>query len=277
MISPSISLLIVNYNRERYLSAAIESVLAQTRSDFELLIRDDGSTDSSLNIAYGYARKDKRLRILEGKHQGVAAARKAAISHATGKYLGWVDSDDYLAPSALAETAAILDANPGIGMVYTDHLYVDEEDNIKGLGQSCLIPYSKERLMLDFMTFHFRLIRRSVFEEVGGINTSCPYAYDYDLCLRISEVTTIEHLQKPLYYYRDHEAAISHQKRDAQVRDSYQAMTDALKRRGLANYFEIRMNWENQKVAFLRKPEFKTLLADMEKSDKRSPAIKGAR
>ena len=263
-MSPSISLLIVNYNRERYLGAAIESVLSQTKTEFELLIWDDGSTDRSLNIASDFAKQDKRVRVLVGNHQGVAAARQAAIAQTTGTYLGWVDSDDLLAPTALAETTAILDAHPETGMVYTDRLIIDAKNKVNGLDERCGIPYSKERLLLDFMTFHFRLMRRSVFEQVGGINTSCAYAYDYDLCLRISEVTTIEHLQKPLYYYRDHGETISRQKSHAQTRDSYQATTEALERRGLDDYFEIRADWERGEFTIVRKEKLKTFLQELQ-------------
>lgn len=238
-MSPSISLLIVNYNRDRYLSAAIESVITQTNAEFELLIWDDGSTDRSLEIANHYARQDQRIRVVAAAHQGIALARQAAIAQTTGEYLGWVDSDDRLASTALAETVAVLSANPDIGMVYTNHLIVDAEDTVKGLGQRCLVPYSKEVLLLCFMTFHFRLMRRSVFEQVGGINPACAYAYDYDLCLRLSEMTSIQHIPKPLYFYRCHSEAISYQKQQLQIRDSYQAISEALQRRGLSDRYEV--------------------------------------
>src|SRR6476469_1888801 len=105
-MAATISIVITTYNRERYLGDAIASVLSQTRGDFELLVWDDGSTDDSLAIANSYAKRDRRVRVVAAEHQGRVGALKAAIAQTTGKYLGWVDSDDLLAPAALKETAA---------------------------------------------------------------------------------------------------------------------------------------------------------------------------
>ena len=90
----TISLIMTVYNRERYLGAAIESVLAQTRKDFELLVWDDGSTDSSLDIAGNYAKLDERVKVIAAPHQGRAPALKAAHAMCSGTHTGWVDSDD---------------------------------------------------------------------------------------------------------------------------------------------------------------------------------------
>jgi hypothetical protein len=128
-MSPLISIVIVNYNRENYLGEAIASVLAQTWQDFELLIWDDGSTDESVAIANKYAQQDKRVRVVEAPHLGIAAAIKAAIAQTSGTYIGLVDSDDILAPTALAETAAVLNRHPKTGFVYTDYLNIDQEGN----------------------------------------------------------------------------------------------------------------------------------------------------
>ena len=98
-----------------------------------------------------------------------AAARVASA----GKYFGWVDSDDGIAPTALAETAALLDARePEVGMAYTDYLVMDVDGKIKGPGTRTRIPYSRERLLIDFMTFHFRLMRRETFDAVGMLDES---------------------------------------------------------------------------------------------------------
>lgn len=232
MVAP-ISLIITTYNRERYLSAAIESILSQTRGDFELLVWDDGSTDSSVEIAQKYAQLDQRVQVVAARHQGRSSSLKAAIAETTGTYIGWVDSDDVLAPAALKETSAVLDTHLEVGFVYTDYLVIEETGKLKGYGSRCRIPYSQERLLQKFITFHFRLIRRSVFEQVSGIDTSFKYAQDYDLCLRLSEVTQVHHLNKPLYYYRSHPESISHQKQAEQTFFANKAILQAMLRRGL--------------------------------------------
>jgi glycosyltransferase involved in cell wall biosynthesis len=238
-MSPPISLVITVYNRARYLAAAIDSILAQTYPHFELLIWDDGSSDTSVEIARTYVAADQRVRVIAASHQGRGIALFKAIAATTGKYFGWVDSDDLLAPSALAQTVAVLEGFPYVGMVYTDHWVMDEQGKVKGLGKRCHIPYSPERLLIDFMTFHFRLLRREVYEAAGGINPELEYVEDYDLCLRLSEITQIERVRKPLYYYRVHPMSISTTRQLQQIERSQIAIDRALKRRGLSNRYEL--------------------------------------
>jgi len=237
-MNPLISIVIPVYNRERYVGAAIESVLNQTRRDFELLVWDDGSTDSSLDIAYYYAELDERVRVIAAEHQGFVPALKAAFAATTGAYIGSVDSDDKLAPTALEETTAILDTHLEVGWVYTDYQVIDENGQDRGLGRRCRIPYSKDRLLVDFMTFHFRLLRRCVYDRVGGIDESFERAEDYDLCLKLAEVTAVQHIQKPLYYYRRHAGNMTNQQLE-QIKWSYKASLDALKRRGLDKSYQL--------------------------------------
>jgi glycosyltransferase involved in cell wall biosynthesis len=241
MMKAPISLVITTYNGERYLGAAIESVLSQSRGDFELLIWDDGSTDDSVGIAQTYAKQDSRVRVVAAVHQGRVRALKSAIAQTTGTYIGWVDQDDLLAPVALQETTAVLDTNPEVGLVYTDYLDMEESGKIRGYGTRCHIPYSKERLLLDFMTFFFRLMRREVFEQVGGLDASMTHVEDYDLCLKLSETTEVQHVKKPLYYYRCHGLSASQQYPRQQAENACYAIANALKRRGLAEQLQVQL------------------------------------
>jgi len=240
------SLITTVYNRAPYLKDALESILAQTYSDFELIVWDDGSSDTSVQIAQHYAAIDPRIRIIAAAHQGFTPSLQSAFALATSTYVGWIDSDDYLAPTALAETVAILDAHPEVGLVYTDYQQVDEHNRIARLGSRCSIPYSKDRLLIDFMVFHFRLMHRSVFEQVGGIHDNCGLVPDYDLCLRLSEVTQIHHLQRPLYYYRVHPQSMSQQQQLDTVQDSKAAVERALQRRGLSDRFQLNVQLEQE-------------------------------
>lgn len=236
----SVSIVITVYNRENYLAAAIKSVLAQTWSDLELLIWDDGSTDRSVEIASEYAQQDQRIRVIAAKHTGIAPAIHGAVAATTGDHIGWVDSDDILAPTALEQTISILNNHPKVGLVYTDYQLMDEQGNLHGIGQRCQIPYSKERLLVDFMIFHFRLIRRTVYEQVGGIDPNFTYAEEYDLCLKLSEVTEFYHIAQPLYYYRRHSGNLTNEQFEP-IRWSQKAINNALKRRGLDSQYELSM------------------------------------
>jgi glycosyltransferase involved in cell wall biosynthesis len=232
-------LIIPAFNREKYISAAVGSVLRQTRTDFELVVWDDGSTDRTVDAARAAAAGDARVCVLPADHAGITRSLNAAARSCRGKYIGWVDSDDALAPTALAETAAVLDADRDLGMVYTDYLVMDENGRVKGPGTRTKIPYSKERLLIDFMTFHFRLIRREVFAAVGMMDESMEMAEDYDLCLRLSEATKIHHLARPLYYYRVHPDTISAGDRVKQIMMSKLAIERALARRGLDRELQL--------------------------------------
>ena len=239
MMTPLVSLVMTVYNREAYLADAIESVLTQTEPNFELLIWDDGSTDDSVEIAYHYASQDSRIRVVTADHAGRGVALAQAVAQTHAPFLGTVDSDDLLAQTAIAECLAVLHQNPEIGLVYTDYQVIDELGHLKGYGERCQIPYSKERLLVEFMVFHFRLMRRSVYDQVGGFDPFFQYSQDFELCLRVSEVTEIYHLQRPLYYYRHHRNSIAGQQRMEQIHYCQKAIEKALVRRGMEQEYAV--------------------------------------
>jgi CHAT domain-containing protein/glycosyltransferase involved in cell wall biosynthesis len=244
-MSVAISLIMTVYNRDRYLKTAIDSVLTQTWSNFELIIWDDGSTDDSLAIAQDYADRDRRVQVFSSPHQGRVASLQNAIAQSQGQFLALVDSDDILAPTTLADTLSILLLYPQVGFVYTDYIDIDSEGNTLGYGKRCQIPFSHDRLLLDFITFHFRLMRRSVYEQVGGFTPDNIYAEDYDLCLKMSEVSEVYHLQKPLYYYRHHRENIGYQYTFNQAQYSVKAINKAIKRRNLSDKIKVDLEIKN--------------------------------
>lgn len=233
------------YNREDYLAIAIDSIISQSYPHWELIIWDDGSTDSSSNVAKQYASQDLRIRFIQGQHAGATGALKAAMSLVTNPYYGCVDSDDILHSEALAKTVDILDRHPQVGMVYTDYEEIDEGGQYLRAGRRCNIPYSKERMLIDFMTFHFRLIRRLVYEEVGGIEREILYGEDYNLCLKISEVTEVYHLPESLYSYRLHALMVSYIYPSVQRDFAATAVRNALMRRGMSDRYSLKVTgWQ---------------------------------
>jgi glycosyltransferase involved in cell wall biosynthesis len=236
----SISLVMTVYNRQRYLSQAIDSILAQTHPHWHLVIWDDGSTDKSPDLARQYADRDPRIQFISAPHQGRSPALVDAIAATPHHpYLAFVDSDDLLDKDALGVTTDLLDRHADVGVVYSDYLLIDEQNQVRGVGSRCQIPYSKDRLLVDFMTFHFRLLRREVYDLVGGIDIDFESAEDYDLCLKLSEVTEFYHLQKPLYYYRKHSDTISAASKQEQIEYSEKAVNNALHRRGLSDRYRL--------------------------------------
>jgi glycosyltransferase involved in cell wall biosynthesis len=245
-MSNIVSLVMTVYNRGQYLRQALDSILIQTYPHWHLTIWDDGSTDSSPDIARHYASLDPRIHSIAAVHTGQTKSLSAAMSRATNRYFAWVDSDDLLAPDALAATVFILDRHPQVGMVYTDHLLIDDRGKNLGLGARCHIPYSKERLLIDFMTFHFRLVRREIYDRVGGIDLAIPYVQDYDLCLKISEIAEIYHHSQPLYYYRVHPTMISETQQADVAASAAMAVRKALVRRGLSDRYRLDVTAESR-------------------------------
>lgn len=113
--SPLVSVVMAVYNSEKYLHEAVDSILSQTFSDFELLAVDDGSTDGSADILAQYEKQDSRVRMLRQPNSGVATARNKAFEQAKGKYIALMDSDDISLPDRLAGQVALLENNPDIG------------------------------------------------------------------------------------------------------------------------------------------------------------------
>jgi glycosyltransferase involved in cell wall biosynthesis len=120
-----VSVIIIFLNEERHLAEAVQSVLAQDHSHWELLLVDDGSTDRSREIARRFAQQDSRITYLThpgGVNRGMSASRNLGLANARGEYVTFLDGDDVYLPSRLSAHVEILAANPAIAMVVSDHL-----------------------------------------------------------------------------------------------------------------------------------------------------------
>lgn len=224
-------------NGERFLAECIASVRGQTRTDWIHLLLDDGSEDGSLRIAQEAAASDARVQVVARPARGRRAALTEAHALATTEFVAWVDADDRLCARALERTMAVFDEQPGCGMVFTEHSRIDADG--RRVRKRPRPPLSAEGMLTDFATFHFRLIRRSVFERAGGIASDLEIAIDYDLCLRLAEVAPIVSLAEPLYEYREHRQQLSTTRRTEQAQASALAIRRAIRRRGLAEQLRL--------------------------------------
>ena len=235
MDSALVSIAVPIYNTARYLPAALDSLLAQTHTHWEALLWDDGSHDGSAQIAADYAARDGRFRLLgDGRNYGAAMALKLALSQAQGAFVGTLDSDDLLEPEALQAMLDFMQAQPQLGMAYSQYRELTDGGATLRPGLRCMKPYSASQLLVAFMTFQFRLMRSEAYHAVGGYDPAAVFAEDYDLCLRLSERYPIGHLPQPLYRYRIHANSISQARRLQQVQASFDAAQRALQRRGMA-------------------------------------------
>ena len=132
---PLLSIIVPVYDVERYLPKCIDSILAQTFTDFELILVEDGSPDNCPALCDAAAAKDARIRVLHQKNGGLSAARNAGLDAARGKWIGFVDSDDYIAPE-MYEALYKAVQSTGADLALCDYAEVDET------GAPCLPPYT---------------------------------------------------------------------------------------------------------------------------------------
>lgn len=210
-LRPLISVILPVYNTdERWLRAAIESVLRQSYPKWELCIADDCSTQPHVrSVLQEYLARDPRVRVewrLVNGH--ISAASNSALRLATGDYIATLDHDDTLEPNALFAVVARINAHPEADFLYSD------EDHLTMAGDY-YAPYFKpdwspDLFLSQMYTAHLAVYRRSLVEAVGGFRSGFEGAQDYDLVLRLTEKTShIHHIPQVLYHWRAAEGSTS--------------------------------------------------------------------
>jgi glycosyltransferase involved in cell wall biosynthesis len=207
--APRVTLAIAAYNGERYLAEAIESCLAQDHDDFELLIVDDASTDSTAAVIAGYA-GDPRVRVVTHPHnRGIAAAYNSIVEHARGELIARLGHDDVALPDRLRRQVAVFDAHPDTGVVHGDAVTIDSTGKVVGEWRSGDFDEAGLVAMLvrrhNYLVDPTTMIHRRVFEAVGGYDAAYPMCNDFDLWLRAAARFRFRHCGPgPLIRYRRH-------------------------------------------------------------------------
>lgn len=236
----SVDVIITSYNRSRMVGNAITSVLRQTFADFELYVVDDGSTDDSLQTIHALCDGDDRCHIIASAHCGInGVVKNLGAQHGKSRYLTFVDSDDTIAPTALEEIVHAFQEHP-VDIIYTNQLVVDSKGNTKPAVNTSII-YNQYLMLTMRCIKQMTVMKRDLFEHLGGHDPSFIYAADYDFFIRASEVAWVYHLERPLYYYfvdKDHEQ-ISNQKKAEQTAYAYRARRAGYLRRGLTVPAEV--------------------------------------
>lgn len=244
---PLISVVMPIHNSNlRHLRAAIESVLAQTYSGWELCIVDDRSESSAaLALAETLAQNEPRIRI--GRLTaagGISAATNAAAGLATGEILAFLDHDDLLTPTALAETALLYLRRPDVELAYSDDDKITE-DGVRHAPQ--FKPGWSPNLLLSYMYFgHLMTVRRDLFTKLGGFRTEFDGSQDYDFCLRASEkARAVGHIPRVLYHWRISagSTAASGDAKPGAIAAARRALQEALERRSMVGYEVVQTAW----------------------------------
>jgi glycosyltransferase involved in cell wall biosynthesis len=233
---PSISVLMPIHNGQLTLTEAVQSILAQTCRDFELIAVDDGSTDGSLEILKGFAAKDSRVRIFSRPNTGIAGALNDAIRHARGKFFARMDADDISLPQRFEEQVAYLRQHTdcvllgsrvllvepfGSPLYASDH--VTDHDGIagqliRGVGWAVVHPAA--------------MMRAEAVRSAGGYRADRVPIEDLDLFLRLIEIGRAANLPQVLLHYRQHLESANHKRFHEQETKKRACIAEAYARRG---------------------------------------------
>lgn len=235
---PMVSIYIPAYNAQATIISAIDSALAQSITDLEVCVVDDGSTDQTAAVVSQHYDGNPRVRLLSQPNGGIGAASEAAVRMCRAPFIGQLDADDLLKPDAVEKTLTVLRSDPRIGVVYSSSELIDE--NNERIGDSYEYPhYSRYALMYGMIIHHFRLFRARDWYRTSGFASDIANAVDYDMYLKLAEVTEMVHLPEQSYRYRKHSTSTSQSRQAAQRLNHRLVIGRALERRGLSHDWEL--------------------------------------
>ena len=204
-----VSIVISTYNTEKFITESIDSVLNQTLKDIELIVINDGSTDSTIDILLSF--NDPRLVLIDQENQGLTKSLIKAAKLAKGRYLARQDADDVSLLDRLEKQVDYLEKNKDVALVGVQSIQIDEDGG--AIGKTDLLrEYDDimENIPISNQFVHGSIMmRRSAYEAIGGYRGEFKYSQDYDLFLRISEQYKVENLPDFLYKSRHNRNMVS--------------------------------------------------------------------
>jgi glycosyltransferase involved in cell wall biosynthesis len=208
--APRVSVCIPTYNRSAYLRQALDSALAQTFGDFELLVVDDGSPDDTGAVAAEYARRDPRVRYVRNPtNLGMVGNWNRCVALARGEYVALLHDDDLWAPGMLAATAGALAAHPAAAFAYGAAEEIDDAGVVVGMRRSLprsavLAPAQAFAHLLAFNSVPppAILVRASAYAAAGGYDPEVGFTVDWDLWLRLASRYPVVYVDQIVARYR---------------------------------------------------------------------------
>jgi len=207
---PKVSVIIPSYNAEKFIRQTLDSVLAQTYRDFEIIVVDDGSKDSTAKIAGSYGEQVRCLRKTNG---GVSEARNFGFKNSGGDYVAFLDAEVLWEPTKLEKQVRLLDKNPEIGLCFAGMQRVDE--NLQPINRVSADYYEDytEALLLYLCVVtgscSSAMLRREVIEKAGGFDSKFSTAADWEYWLRLSLLTKLAPIPEYLVKYREVSGSMS--------------------------------------------------------------------
>lgn len=206
--NPAVQIVIPVYNRKALLAQCLESVFSQTFTDFAVTVVDDGSTDGSVEVARSFG---GRVEVVVQQNGGPSAARNAGVRTSDCPYIAFLDSDDLWLPQKLERQVRFLEENPTYGATCADAQIIRDDQILKkSLQGACNLARSAHKIKtgitsLNLIATSTVVVRRAVFDSVGGFDESLRMSEDWDLWIRLSRVTNIFPFTECLGAYRLHQ------------------------------------------------------------------------
>ena len=199
-----ISLVTPSYNHERFIERTVRTVLLQRYRDLEYILMDGGSTDRTMEVLEPY--RDRIDDLVSERDEGQADAIAKGFERSRGEIMGWLNSDDMLAPNALDYVAWFFENNPDVDFIYSHRLGVDAEDKAIWYWH---LPRHSNYLMSrwDLIPQETCFWRRSLWEKAGNVDRSFQFAMDYDLFTRFMKIGRFQRVNRFLGAFRQHDAA----------------------------------------------------------------------
>ena len=230
---PKVSVIIPCFNKEKFVGKAIESVLAQVYTDYEIIVINDGSTDDSQRVLQNYS-----SRIIILKHQnccnkGQSCSLNLALNFSNSEYISILDADDLFLPNKLKVLVDFLDLNESVYVVYSNGFAIDENGNI--LYNIYKLNHREisdpNNLLLDCYILPTNgVFRRRLLAQSGLFDESLRAAQDHDFALRLFENSRVAYIDEPLFMYRRHANSISFKSAKTRWINGYYILWKAFKR-----------------------------------------------
>ncbi len=222
---PKVSVIIITYNRANLLPLAIESVLFQSFSNWELIIIDDGSTDNTSSVVERFLSDQRIIYHKNDINLGIGRTRNIGLRLAQGEYVAILDSDDeWCTPTKLQDQVGVMNADHTIMIVGANGKKINSAGTVVGLIEHSVTDHDiRSRIMLQNQFIHSSVVfRRAAALQVGGYNEHVIIGEEYDLWLRLGRIGKFYNLSKYLVNYRIHNKSVS-------VQDRWRGATDTLK------------------------------------------------
>jgi glycosyltransferase involved in cell wall biosynthesis len=214
-----VSVIVPAYNAENFITETLDSALAQTYENIEVIVVDDGSRDLTAAIVKNAARRDRRVKLLRQQNLGVAAARNLAIERASGEYIAPLDADDVWYPEKVEKQVQALEAGgPKAGASYCWCISINEKGQVLGLGPKWDLEgevYQPLVLRNFIGNASVPLFRREYLQKIGGYNADlraqqAQGCEDWEICLRLAEVSEYRVVKEYLAAYRCYSQSMSY-------------------------------------------------------------------